>query len=204
MNLLKTFLILFLAFTLLSCGNSEDDVSKFKNEREASDKSIPRQTNNENDEQAPKSDSPKSQKVEPKPDKTFLPLKLNTDGIKTLVFASKDGQKITVSTEPKAKPLGVLSSLKSVASVTSSANKYTVLLSPTKDKQKIYFEFDKKATNLKIKDKQTVEQNQIIAETKKAFVFYVKADNKLTAICLSENLEKVKLVQDFKTHPDCK
>lgn len=216
--LLPFFLILSLFFSLPACVNDDKSGRRFRGDRTKGDKTEPRENQAavdplaEGDDQGPRVVALTQEDVETlleeadssNPQTFKFPIDLNTEHSLISLNSSED-YKISVSAEPGDLALNLLASFSGTLSVKALALKklYVLSLPVPSTNQTLYIELNKKGTFLLVRDEQSIQRGQKIAEVKGPFVFYIKEGNQNVLICLSVNNSSHVRKVDIVESPEC-
>ena len=195
-----------LSFCIPSCINDAEDNRRFRGDRNKSELSGKRKrttkfsekesSQKENPQQASQENSNKGALV--------FPFSLSSEHTAIKLLIDEEHEKITVSAEPKEKPISLIAGFSGELSVTTNAETHTIAIH-SKNNKILVFELSIENTKLLVANSVNIAQKEQIAESANPIVFYVKENEKLTILCLSVNKlsTTIKVIKNFTDHPDC-
>ena len=135
----------------------------------------------------------------------IFPISLTAENKVFLASIDKRHKKFSISSTDQNEAIQLIAGLSGLVEIKTENGVHTLSIQATKNTKTLYFELNETATKLKVKSKTQVTQTDLLAETKKSIIFYVKENKLFTTLCFSieDVSKKTSLIRDFSDHPDC-
>ena len=147
----------------------------------------------------------KEQGPEETKESLIFPISLTAENKISLASIDKRHKKFSISSTDQNEAIQLIAGLSGLVEIKTENGVHILSIQATKNTKTLYFELNETTTKLKVESKTQVTQTDLLAETKKPIIFYIKEGELFKTLCfpIEDVLKKANLTRNFSDHPAC-